>query len=144
MSWSMTQQPATASSSKTCWTLLHKCRDTPPGVSVAVLQYLRTPREGCPYGYIFCRTVFADTRGRVSLRVYHIFGGYPFGWVIFDVFPNFVIILLISYHMVIIPALPNIAAVFFVTKPFECSCKPGDLRCPRRDTPPGVSVVYRN
>ena len=32
----------------------------------------------------------------------------------------------------------------FIAKPFECSYKPGDLRCPHRDTPPGVSVVYRN
>ena len=30
--------PGMASSSKTCWTLLHKCRDTPPGVSVFVVR----------------------------------------------------------------------------------------------------------
>ena len=35
-------------------------------------------------------------------------------------------------------------AAVFVAKPLECAHKPCDLRCPRRDTPPGVSVVYRN
>ena len=44
----------------------------------------------------------------------------PFAWVIFDVFPNLVIILLIADHMVIIPGLPDILAVFLVAKPFEC------------------------
>ena len=50
----------------------------------------------------------------------------------------------IANHMVIIPALPNILTVFFVAKPFKCSHKPGNLRCPRRDTPPRVSVMYRD
>ncbi len=64
----------------------------------------------------------------------------PFPGIIFNILPNFIIILLIADHMVIIPALPDIFAVFLVAKPFECPNESGDHRCPRRDTPPGVSV----
>lgn len=47
-----------------------------------------------------------DTQGRVSLRLNFILGDCPFPGVIFDIFPNLVIILLVSYHMIVIPALP--------------------------------------
>ena len=44
----------------------------------------------------------------------------PFPWIVFDVLPYFVIVLLIADHMVIIGALENFFANIPVTKPFEC------------------------
>ena len=84
---------------------------------------------------------FADTRGRVSLRVYSLFCHHPFSWIVIDVFPGLVIILLVADHMIVISGLPDVLAVFLVAKPFECSYKSCNHGCPgRRDTPPGVSV----
>ena len=84
---------------------------------------------------------FADTRGRVSLRVYSLFCYHPFSWIVIDVFPGLVTILLVTDHMIVISGLPDVLAVFLVTKPFECSHKSCNHGClGRRDTPPGVSV----
>ena len=87
------------------------------------------------------RTEFSDTRGRVSLRVLSLLCHHPFSWIVIDVFPNPVIILLVADHMIIISGLPDVLAVFLVAKPLECSHKSCNHGCPgRRDTPPGVSV----
>ena len=89
------------------------------------------------------RTVFADTRGRVSLHTISLFFHHPFSWIVIDVFPNLVIILLVSDHMIVISGLPDVLAVFLVAKPFECSHKSCNYGCPGcRDTPPGVSDLF--
>ena len=89
------------------------------------------------------RTVFADTRGRVSLRIFSLFCHHPFSWIVIDVFPSFVIILLVADHMIVISGLPDVLAVFLVAKPFECSHKSCNHGCPgRRDTPPGVFDLF--
>ena len=89
------------------------------------------------------RTVFADTRGRVSLRVLSLLCHHPFSWIVIDVFPGLVIILLVADHMIVISGLPDVLAVFLVAKPFECSHKSCNHRCSgRRDTPPGVSDLF--
>ena len=86
---------------------------------------------------------FADTRGRVSLRIFSLFCHHPFSWIVFDVFPGFVIILLVADHMIVISGLPDVLAVFLVAKPFECSHKSCNHGCPgRRDTPLGVSDLF--
>ena len=78
------------------------------------------------------RTVFADTRGRVSLRIFSLFRHHPFSWIVIDVFPNLVIILLVADHMIVISGLPDVLAVFLVAKPFECSHKSCNHGCPGR------------
>ena len=86
---------------------------------------------------------FADTRGRVSLRIFSLFCHHPFSWIVIDVFPNLVIILLVADHMIVISGLPDVLAVFLAAKPFECSHKSCNHGCPgRRDTPPGVSGLF--
>ena len=65
----------------------------------------------------------------------------PFLWIVFDILPYFIIILLITNQVVIITRLPNVATIFFVAKAFERTdklCKRWGPLC--RDTPPGVSV----
>jgi len=76
---------------RTCWMLRHKCRDTPPGVSVFVVRFCGHPGTGVPTASSSktcwtlrhkCRDTppgvsvlmecgFTDTRGRVSLRHLH-------------------------------------------------------------------------
>ena len=86
---------------------------------------------------------FADTRGRVSLRIFSLFYHHPFFWIVIDVFPSLVIILLVADHMIVISGLPDVLAVFLVAKPLECSHKSCNYGCPgRRDTPPGVSDLF--
>ena len=88
-------------------------------------------------------TEFADTRGRVSLRIFSLFCHHPFSWIVIDVFPSLVIILLVADHMIVISGLPDVLAVLLVAKPFECSHKSCNHGCPgRRDTPPGVSDLF--
>ena len=88
-------------------------------------------------------TEFADTQGRVSLRIFSLFCHHPFSWIVIDVFPSLVIILLVADHMIVISGLPDVLAVFLVAKPFECSHKSCNHGCPgRRDTPPGVSDLF--
>ena len=88
-------------------------------------------------------TEFADTRGRVSLRIFSLFCHHPFSWIVIDVFPSLVIILLVADHMIVISGLPDVLAVFLVAKPFECSHKSCNYGCPGcRDTPPGVSDLF--
>ena len=67
----------------------------------------------------------------------------PFSWIVFDILPYFVVILLVADHMIVISGLPDVLAVFLVAKPFECSHKSCNHGCPgRRDTPPGVFDLF--
>ena len=97
---------------------------------------------------LYCRSTqlsfyLADTRGRVSLRIFSLFRHHPFLWIVIDVFPGVVIILLVADHMIVISGLPDVLAIFLIAKPFECSHKSCNHGCPgRRDTPPGVSDLF--
>ena len=110
-----------------------------PGPSVQrVLAFnigLADTPEGCPYGD-FCRFV------NWLILICSI--EQPFLWVVFYVLPYFIIVLLISDYVVVKPLLPDVLAVFLITKPLESSYKAGDYGGPFvafcRDTPPGVSV----
>ena len=65
----------------------------------------------------------------------------PFSRVLVDVVPDFVIVLLVTDHMVVITFLPDVFTIFLVAKPFQGSYKTGNCGGPfRRDTPPGVSL----
>ena len=107
-------------------------RDTPGGVYLSAIHKTIIPGM-----------VLADTRGRVSLRIFSLFRHHPFLWIVIDVFPSLVIILLVADHMIVISGLPDVLAVFLVAKPFECSHKSCNHGCPgRRDTPPGVFDLF--
>jgi len=68
----------------------------------------------------------------------------PFEWIVFDVLPYFVIILLITDYMVVISSLPYVFAVLFIAKPFQCTNELRNygvaLLTSRRDSRPRLSV----
>ena len=83
-----------------------------------------------------------DTRGYFRFTVLHG----PFSGIIINIFPNIIIILLISDHMVIIGSLPDILTVFLIAKPLERSNKLRNFCVSvvllRRGRPPGLPVDY--
>ena len=107
-----------------------------------IYMIVGTPVLGCLSVFATC---YADTPGGVSLRYSFkmLLLHNPLLGIDFNVFPNLIIILLIADHMVIIPGLPDILAVFLVAKPFECANKTSNDRGSRcRDTRPRVSGPF--
>ena len=63
------------------------------------------------------------TKPKTELTVLGYVINNPFFRVVFNIFPNLIIIVLVANYMVVISLLPNIFAVFFVAKPFKCAYK---------------------